>query len=161
MYKYLKGSAKEAYTRLCLSPEGDVITIQTGSQKCGVLSEDYIWVFDPDNYNYGGCFNINQSRFSEYGITEIPKPLPLPDNLRALLKRTKESEFFHAESWNDDWVHTHFRELYKSNNIGHFPLFGGDEDGAIYIEPSNRPGVILFCGRGSLACYYELDLNAI
>jgi hypothetical protein len=160
MYKYLKGSEKEAYTRVCLSPEGQIITIQTGDQKCGVCSEDYLWRFDPDNYNFNDS-KISESKFAEFGISEIPKPLPLPAELKSILKRKTEDEFFSDEDFDNEGVHTHFSELYQQENRGCFPLFGGDEDGAIYIEPSNRKGIILFCGRGNMACYYELDLNAL
>lgn len=160
MYKYLEGSEKEAYTRVCLSPEGQTITIQTGDPHCGVCSEDYIWRYDPDNYNFNG-FQISKSKFAEFGINEVPKPLPLPEELKSILKRKTEDEFFSDEDYDNEWVHTHFSELYEAKSRGSLHLFGGDEDGAIYIEPSNRKGIILFCGRGDMACYYELDLNAI
>jgi hypothetical protein len=160
MYRYLKGSENEKYVRVCLSPEGEIITIQTGNPNSGVCSEDYLWRFDPDNYNFNGI-KIDESLFAEFGINEIPKPLPLPKELKSLLKRKTENEFFCDEDFENEWVHTHFSELYEAKKRGYFPLLGGDENGAIYIEPSKRKGVILFCGRGDMACYYELDLNAL
>ena len=135
------------------------MTIQSGSSDCGVNSEDYLWRFYPGSYNFNPADDgIGNSIFGMFNITSVPDPLPLPENLRVLLQRKTVEEFFSEEDMDRDWVHTHFSEFYEEKNRGSLPLFGGDGDGAIYIEPSTIKNRILFCGRGDLACFYFLDL---
>lgn len=135
-----------------LSPENQIIEIETlyhGS----VSGSESLLGYDNQNYNHSEYMFLNEENiFKKFGITEIPKPLPLPEELKILLNRKTKAEFFDYES--SEWVHTHFYEYYEER----VRLFGGDENGAIYIEPSTKGKRILFIGRGDMACYYYLDL---
>lgn len=183
-YKYLKNEKisrndveVEEFTRLCLSPEGTPMTIQSGDSQCGICSENYFWRYDSDNYNNNSLHYNKDSNITEEEIKkewdelknglekeysglklELPKALPLPADLRKLLPENIDASYFNF-NYDDEWVHTHFNELYKEIERGQFPLLGGDEGGAIYIEPSLNGDKVYFCGRGDMACYYYLDLN--
>lgn len=136
------------------SPEGKIIEIN-------VISKNYICRMELFPYGYLLLPRFWEENYNSYLYKEvkvpnkflgrrlvIPEPLPLPDEWRKLLPKVVKIENFFFD-FDDEWVHTHFRELYESQQ----------REGRVYIEPSNDRSKVFFIGTDDYACHYFLELN--
>lgn len=132
------------------SPEGAII--EFGLLKT-ILGQriSKMWRFLPryfaENYNSENFGGELPKKFLGKRV-KVPSPLPLPQEWRNLLPERVTLENFSFD-FENEWVHTHFVELYEL----------GKKYGSVYIEPSKDFKKVFFLGTGDYACHYFLELD--
>lgn len=153
--KMLPSRSKKTAKVITKSSEGSLIEIGVIKMSRGKVSTD--WKLTIPRYYPDNCNSNNYNYFTKELLPKkfmgkkvvVPEPLPLPMEWRKLLpeKVTAEIFFFNYE---DDWVHTHFWNLYE---------VGDKKKGSVLIEPSNDDKKVFFIGTGEYACHYFLELD--
>jgi hypothetical protein len=138
------------------SPEGGIIEIRVIKMFIGKVSTEWGLIiprYYPDNYNsFGYTHNTKDllpKKFMGKKVV-IPEPLPLPTEWRKLLPEKVTAEIFFFD-YENDWVHTHFCNLYEVDKY--------KKRGSVFIEPSEDGKKVFFIGTAEYACHYFLELD--
>lgn len=157
--KMVPSRSKKTGKVITKSPEGGIIEIGMIKMSGGkVLYEWGLLIprYHPENYNSYSFTHYTKDLLPKKFMGKkvvVPEPLPLPTLWRKLLpeKVTAEMFFFNYE---DDWVHTHFCNLYEADDAEK-----RRKKGSVFIEPSEDGKKVFFIGTAEYACHYFLELD--